>query len=532
MAATSDTPPSATESTDQTPASAPPRKVWPLPKSAWLRLLITLVALALMACAYIPLGDALATQTNLKPHKSDQSHNMKLARIAKERAEWSIEESVGEALWQWMPHYSEGVVQPLWPRIASNIADDDDHVFLAKGKSWNLWFSGIFLALLAVLLSLRWSPLAVINFTLIAGFGAFLPRSVYFQPEPIYYALFLLSFLCALGLIKRNPLWLYAVFGIVSSLAYLAKGSMGPAVMAFFLLTTYRFLAAVLPRLIGKAGLRPKSRWSWQNHILGTLLFAIAFLFINGPSMSHRYERFGSPTHSFPSYWMWMDSFEEGYVWMGNHNTREKLAAMKPEDKPSLGNYLERHTPETAGRRLADGSWHQVARFFNPKETKQPDKKDAALKPWREILPDRGLHFLLLALPMLALTAAGWWQKAHIRRASKGTVNLKPWFEIGPQAIFLVGIFALYAMLHGWYTQVGDGERFMMALVAPMALGLIAFSEKALRRLRQSADTAEEAPTPRLARTMTWVYLGCHLTLTALIVHRLWQLLQHPVFAS
>lgn len=494
-----------------------------------IRFAIVTIIMAGLTVLFLHLGAGLIETTNQNPQKSDQMHNMKLARIASERAEWKVEKGIGKSLWQWMPHYSEGVVQPFWPRVAATFSSDDDEQFFTAGKRWNLGFSAIFISLAGLLLALRWSVIATVNFVIITGFGAFLPRAVYFQPEPLYYALFLLSFICALGLIKKNALWLYLLFGIVSALGYLTKGSMLPLIAAFFGVTGYRFLAAVLPRLFGGVGLRPKSRWSWQNHLFGTLLFIFAFLFINAPSMSYRYERFGSATHNFPSYWMWMDSFEEGYTWMANHNTAEKLAKLTPETKPSLGNYLKTHDTATTRMRLTDGTWLQVKRFFAPGKTKivkPPDEQ----KAWREILPARGLHLVLIALPAVVLVGLGWWQKSYIRRKTETTVNLSPWFEIGPQAIFVCGSFAMYAMLHGWYTQVGDGDRFMMAWVAPLAFCLLALGEKALRRLRRGADSAAEAPTRKVTMVATVFYLTAQVTLLTFLAYRLWLITNTPVF--
>lgn len=514
-------------------ASAPDRKPslhWPLVKSPMIRLAIVTVIMVGLATLFLQVGAELIGTTNQNPLKSDQMHNMKLARIASERAEWNVEKGIGKSLWQWMPHYTEGVVQPFWPRVAATFSSDDDDEFFTAGKRWNLGFSVLFISAAGILLALRWSILATINFVIIVGFGAFLPRAVYFQPEPLYYAFFLLSFICALGLIKKNALWLYLLFGIFSAFGYLTKGSMLPLIAAFFGVTTYRFLAAVIPRLFGGVGLRPKSRWIWQNHLFGTILFAFAFLFINAPSMSYRHERFGSPTHSFPSYWMWMDSFEESYAWMATHNSTEKLDALTADTKPSARNYFKTHDLATASMRLTDGTWMQVKRFFAPRKT-NPAQSPSDQKPWRETLPARGWHLLLIGLPALVLIGLGWWQKFHIRRKTDTTVNLSPWFEIGPQAIFVCGSFAMYAMLHGWYTQVGDGDRFMMAWVAPLAFCLLALGEKALRRLRRSADCATEAPTENLAKIATIFYIAAQVTLLMFLAYRLWQITIAPVFS-
>lgn len=522
--------PSSTTAAEELAADRNPSLRWPLIASPMIRVGVVSVVMAGLMALFLHLGAVLIENTNQDPAKSDQLHNMKLAGIAAERADWKLENGIGKSLWLWMPHYSEGVVQPFWPRVAATFSSGDDAEFFAAGKRWNLGFSAIFISVVGILLALRWSILATVNFVIIIGFGAFLPRSVFFQPEPLYYAFFLLSFICALGLIKKNALWLYLFFGIFSALGYLTKGSMLPLVAAFFGVTTYRFLAAVLPRIFGKVGLRPKSRWSWQNHLFGTLLFVFAFLFINAPSMSYRHERFGSAMHSFPSYWMWMDSFEESYAWMADHNSAEKLAALTAETKPSARNYFRTHEPTTAAMRLTDGTWLQVKRFFAPPKTKVAKSPDNQ-KPWREILPDRGWQLLLIGLPALAFVCLGWWQKSYIRRKTNTTVNLNPWFEIGPQAIFACGGFAIYSMLHGWYTQVGDGDRFMMAWLAPLAFCLTALGEKALRRLRRGAYTASEAPTIKLARIATIFYLAAQVTLLMFLAYRLWQITNAPVFS-
>jgi hypothetical protein len=203
--------------------------------------------------------------------------------------------------------------------------------------------------------------------------------------------------------------------------------------------------------------------------------------------------------HAFPSYWMWLDDFEQGYAWMGKYNTREKLAALPADARPSLKNWLATHDRATGWNRLADGTWWQIRRLLASDVTPR-DKHGKPRKPWQATLERPG--WTLAALAGLAALATGFAiserhkQKLPIHRQEP---------ERGMLILYTLGALALYAMLHGWYTPVGDGDRFMLALYAPLALSLVAAGESIMGRLQ-----ARNAPAiiPLVFRFAQWLAVG------------------------
>jgi hypothetical protein len=93
--------------------------------------------------------------------------------------------------------------------------------------------------------------------------------------------------------------------------------------------------------------------------------------------------------------------------------------------------------------------------------------------------------------------------------------------ERGMMILYFLGSIALYSMLHGWYTPVGDGDRFMLALWAPVVAGLIGAGESIMNRLR-----ARGAPP-----AMIWSYHAAQGLLIVWLAWRLLELWQLPEFA-
>ena len=119
----------------------------------WLALTVFLAAFAWF---YVVLAERLIMTTNGDPLASDQKHNMKLALGASDLRSGDLE-TLGAAgtIKQWMPHYTDGVVNPLWPWVASWVAPaaiepsaDDavlpiDEIFFRRGKWLNVALTGL-----------------------------------------------------------------------------------------------------------------------------------------------------------------------------------------------------------------------------------------------------------------------------------------------------------------------------------------------------------------------------------------------------
>ncbi|MBP7950513.1 MAG: hypothetical protein KA004_12735 [Verrucomicrobiales bacterium] len=473
----------------------------------WLAVAVFLGA---FAWAYLAFAGKLISTTNLEPQRQDQKHNMRRALVARDLLEGSDNRGVMQRLTDWMPHATDGVVAPLWPWVAARLAAPEDSIdeasfatdtpqdlaFFQRGKWFNVRLTLGFLLLLGLWTARHFSVLGTANFLLLAGFGAFLPRAVYFQPEPLFFILFLLAWLCAIALLKRNAVWRHALFGLLCGLAYLSKTSIEPLILGWFGVSSWRFVRGCLHR-------GDPSAWSCRNHFIGVLAFLFAYLLVIGPTLGYNRERFGSAFHNFPRYWMWMDDFDTtGYKWMQQHPTAKELQAVPPEEIPNARNYFKAHPWPQWWHRLTDGTHAKLDQFLAPKpEFKKP--RDG----WKRILDLRGVYLGGLVV-MLGLAA--------VYARTRGPA----WFQTGPAlhpeagsaAIFVIGTFAAYCLAYGWYHPVGRGERFLLGLYAPLVLSLLWGAEY----LQKWADRRGGD-----GRWFRLVYRGIHVLIFCSIVWRL-----------
>ena len=476
------------------------------------------VALGLFMVAFAGLYFYIAThlvgQTNPNRQKHDQQNNIVLAKHAATHMTPEKELGFARSLWRMFPHHTDGVVNPLWPWVAARAHDPDesDEAFFLRGKWLNVYFSAGFCILLGLIASRYFSLFATINLTLLVGLGAMLPRAPYFQPEPLYYIFFFLSWLCCLGLLKKNSIWRYCLLGVVAGVAYLAKTSILPLLLAFVAVSTYRFLLGALPAVVRKEYNRPASEWCWQTHIIGVFFLTVCFLMTAGPRLSFANERYGSPFHSYPSYWMWMDDFDSGYAFMREHQTKSSLRRIPSDEVPSATNYLDAHTPEQITDRLSEGFWWVTEAFFSPKRA---GAKRGEQQPWRQLLADRGLYLgALLGIVVLF----GVWHRFHRPPAELAIQKLQP--EWSTATLFIIGTTILYALSYGWYLPIGKGDRFMLSLYAPLVFSLIWAAEGLENRFRTRGGGRLPVVGYRLA----------HVIVASLIISRLAQLFAHPEF--
>ncbi|MCB1237885.1 MAG: hypothetical protein KDM91_22660, partial [Verrucomicrobiae bacterium] len=216
------------------------------------------------------LGTHLIYQSNQDRLNWDQQHNIAMAFKALDREKQPLQpgETVTEALWRSFPHYTDGVVNPLWPWVAARFATEDHEAFFRRGKWFNLIVTMVFLVALGVVTARAFSLPSAIAVLLLAGLGGMLPRAPYFQPEPIYYILLFLAWAAALSLLRKNHLWLYGLIGGLLGLAYLAKTSVQPFLLVFFGVTLLRTLVAWWTGR-RKADRGDSDGWSVPNQFIG-----------------------------------------------------------------------------------------------------------------------------------------------------------------------------------------------------------------------------------------------------------------------
>lgn len=477
--------------------------------------------------AYLHIGRLLITQTNFTDKDilgGDQKNNIQLALQTVPDLTPDFSKGVSQPIKNWFPHRTDGVVNPLWPWIAAwmvkdshqpspdGVISDADRDLFNRGRHFHLgWTLGI-LILIGITCFRAFSAPAALNILLLVGFGALLPRTAYFQPEPLFFVLFLATWVACLLALDRNGLWIHCVIGILGGLAYLAKGSVQPLLAVYAAISTLRWAWGWIQlRLTTKES---TSLWLRRNHWLGMAVMAFFFLMTAGPRMVYSERQFGDPFHSFPGYWMWFDNFEDGYAWMDAHNTKAELEAVPKSELPSFSTYRATHTNQQMVDRLIDGTKVKLGELLTPNTTLRGTKTP---KPWKGVLEWRGWYlgaaasiflFALLALKLAAPAPIHAAQRLHPESSSK--------------ALFVIGAFVGYSLAYGWYTPIGKGDRFMLSLYAPMVLSIIWASERVLRRVHRRNGPA----------WISNVYYAAHSLLAGAVIWRLIEIFRHPVFLN
>ncbi len=463
---------------------------------------------------YFFLGTHLIHQANRDRLNWDQQHNIVMSQRSLEREQQPIgpSESVTAALWRSFPHYTDGVVNPLWPWVAARFASDDHEVFFERGKWFNLIFTAAFMVGLGLIAARTFSIPTAISLLLAGGLGAVLPRAIYFQPESLYYTLFFLSWVCALSLLRRNSLWIYGALGLLLGLAYLAKTSIQPFLLVFVGVTLLRcgFEWWHQRRLVKTgefASAMADDRWSTPNHFIGLAVMAMTFLAATGARLSYADDAFGSPFHSYPGYWMWMDDFRQGADFMRRYSNAETLSQLPDTEKPSAMNYLRSHSREEVIERLRHGTTRKLRDFFAPKEWR---------KSGRELLPFRGWLLGGFGVMFAVMAAMRFWAKRQGDR----------WvWPVGPESarwmlLFAVGVFAVSALAYGFYEPIGRGDRFLLSLYLPLAVTLLWIAERFRRQLQRTS----------LGPWATRIFFTMHGVIAVCILWRVATLLSDPVF--
>jgi hypothetical protein len=474
----------------------------------WVRIgrwFILCTGLILLGCVHLLIGSLLITQTNYTDADilgADQKHNMKMALLSRDDLALDLSKGVSEPIKAWFPHRTDGVVNPLWPWVAAwlaesdhqvsgelEVTDQDRHLF-TRGRWFHVGWTLGGLIILGVACARRFSIGGTLVVVMLTGLGAMLPRAVYFQPEPIFYALFLITWFACLLALQKNSLWIHCIIGIFGGLAYLAKGSIEPLILLFIALSMVRWawgwIEALWPRADGGTTL-----WLRRNHWIAMFLLIFAYMMTAGPRLVESAKVFGNAFHSYPGYWMWFDTdpdkdgktnvkdydFTDCAAWMTAHNTKEELAALRPEDKPSFGRYWRTHSGEQMLERLSSGTLAKLTELFSPGATKQ---NKTFTKPWRGVLEHRGVYLGGLIALTLGLALG---LRFGTPKPTNAAERLPP--ETATQLLFVIGAFVGYSLSYGWYHPIGRGDRFMLSLYAPLVLSLVWACETLVQRARR-----------------------------------------------
>lgn len=513
-------------------------------RSSLFRWLVYLQLLALFLILYVKLGGVLILQTNNTAKDLSTGNQLKSLHLAMEVRkdfEPEFEKGFSKAVFKLFPHQTDGVSQPLWPWMAAWLSDptdpspsvglapaegvsDQERTLFNQGRWVLVYFTAAFLGLLALVVGRFFSLPAALNLLLLAGLGALLPRTAYFQPEPVYYVFFFLTWIACVCTLVNNSLWMYGLIGALSGIAYMAKASVQPLLAVFIFITALRCVwdfFASRKRSFASANV---CLWQGRNHFVGLVILLLTHFMFIGPRLTHAYEKFGSMFHSYPAYWAWFDTYggpstamdtKTVYGWMEWHQTKQELQAMSVTEKPSLTNYLRTHSQDQVWNRLRDGTKAVIRDFLWPRQTFMSTEVQ---KPWKGILEWRGVYLVYLGgiffFLLIAMTFA-------VPKALHAGHTI---FRHGTLTIFFFSVttFVVYALIYGWYVPIFRGDRFLMALYLPMVFSFIWSSETIVRRLRRRQCSVW---IPRLYFTSQWLLLGA-------LCWRLTEIIRFPQFSN
>jgi hypothetical protein len=463
-------------------------------------------AVVLLLALHFWLAGRLIEQVNQDMHSTDQFVYLSNAWEARHDV-WPFRtDAVRNNLWQWL-------VARMWldraalDAIAPPFQDEQMRPFFVDGKWFNVWLTAAFFAAFALVCARFFSLLPALNLLLLALLAVLLPRSVYFQPEALFFMLLFGGFICAWRLLVRNPLWLYALFGLLSALAYLAKPSTSLLLAVFIIASSIRLLTVWKPAWL-RLDATPRAQWSIGRHFIGLAVFAVCHGAVIAPKAKFSYDLFRDPFLSFPSYWMWMDDWDtEAIPFQTRTRWGREIHRMKKEKLPSFRAWVEKHGWPAVWTRLSTGTQAKLENLLFPDRRfwswRIPEK------PFARLLPDRGVYLLLPLALVLGLAGVLWHEdRAAFARHPEGL----------SVALFGLGFFSAYTLAYGWYHVIGRGDRFMMTLYLPL-LFLFMWGAEHLRRRVQS-------PAAR------WTALAVQVFILGCVATRATQLVLRPEFSG
>ena len=267
------------------------------------------------------------------------------------------ETSISSVFTRAFPQYTDGFVDPLFPWLMRGYATEPPDVVFEAGKWLNLILSGVLLLTFGVAAARAFSFSGAAAIILMGGFGIILERSTYFSPDAIYYLLVVLTWLCALSLIRQNALWLYGVFGVLLGLSYLAKPLIWPLVVGFIVVSVARSIWVVLSSRKDKGA---DGIWSPSNQLVGFAMMISAFLLVTGPRLSYANAQFGNPFHSYQNYFVWCDTPSEAVRFQQEHPGKGELSALTMNEKPGPIKYVRENGSMALAKRSWEGALAQV----------------------------------------------------------------------------------------------------------------------------------------------------------------------------
>ncbi len=450
--------------------------------------------LCLTTWAYTYLGTVLIEGANVSRIGNVQTQYIdavyKAAAIGEDDP--AATRSISYQFTQLLPQYTDGLIDPLWPWLMRKHSDAAPDDLFEAGKWRNMILSISVLVLFGLGAARAFSFTGAAAMILMGGFGVILERSAYFSSDAIYYLLVVMSWLCALSMIRQNQLWQYAVFGVLLGLAYLAKAMVWPIAAGFVLISIIRSIAAAMEAR--KKGDVSDGLWVPSNQLVGFAMMLTAFLLMVGPRMSYANTEFGDPFHSYQKYWIWMDSPAEAAEFQRAYPGRAELETLGVLERPGLIRYVNENGFTKLFKRGVDGAAHQL--------------KSSVLGRGGWIL-GYGM-FVLLVIGGIHRWA--FWKQEHEVWRVRGTSAR--WM-----VLYLIIVFAITIFYAGVGNPVVRFNSMTTALFLPVLLTFFWIAERYRRQLQRS----------RYARLVNIVHFTLMALPVALQSYKIVRAMQAPI---
>jgi hypothetical protein len=483
------------------------------PGPGWPAFSISMALLGVILCGVVYWANQLTERgdpgvgATVVPEKSmlsaeqGQKHILNRTLVARAYLEPDPDLGVLDNFTRWLPHDTDGVVEPLWPWLAARLAARDhllqetrvstkDRQLFHKGRWMNVWIAVAFLAVLGLVAAKTFSPAAAAAVLLAAAFGALLPRAIFFRPDMLNYIFVFLAWLCAIRLLFQNSVSMHGVFGALAGFAWLTDSTGWIVVAAWFIASGCRWLRAAVRRQDSPA----EESWICRNHFVGLIALALGWLAVAGPRCAAAAGQWGNPFHTAQQTWMWADSAEEAWKWT-RVDAFQREAGITPAagDRPGWNRYRKTHSTGDAAERLTSGMrgvWQDFWAFdeFEP-------GAPAVSSP--RLLKYRGAFLAGAAVLFLAA-----WTLSLSRQKSVDRGGLRLPSGAGAAAFFVVLASAGYSLWYGWYRPIDRDDGYLLVLYLPLFFSFVWGAERLIGIARMRG-------LPRWQWIGTQLLMGC-----------------------
>jgi len=339
---------------------------------------------------------------------------------------------------------------PLVPALVSFLHTDDWKSFVDRASWFAIVSSFVLLAGVGFVCFATLPRLPATFVSLLATVCVFLPKASFVQAELAYYALFFASWLLMCRVIHR-PDWRLAAFaGLLAGVAFWAKASAWPLVVAF---VSTMVLRSLLTHRWGRrtsAGRKvPPEQLTGPATVSSVAV--IVFLLVVSPYLRDNRAHFGQYLYNVNStIFMWCDSWAEARSFADHYDIEHRYPDAPPDQIPSFRRYWRTHSVGQMIRRFGYGLTTLSSLAFHAAYFK---------------------YFVFVAI----LAGFVAWKRRRLLRV----MTDREWLVV----LFCAVVFVGYMTAFAWYALVAFGDRFVLSMLLPVMLALAWFVARFGRRV-------------------------------------------------